>query len=161
MSDQFWFDLAAAPPTVTAKGGTIQEANATTFPALDGLAIYLLTLEPGGLRIPHWHPDAAEMDYCLSGTATIGLADPDRQWQKFTLTAGQIAYLPQGWFHYIQNTGQDAMRMLVIFNNQSPNDIGISQAFQVTSPEVLGLAFNVPPSTFQDLDENIDMIAPQ
>jgi len=74
----FTFNLAACPPQVVAKGGTIQEANQCTFPGLAGnaLSIYLLTLEPGAVRIPHWHPDAAELDYCLAGTCRIGLGFP-------------------------------------------------------------------------------------
>jgi len=95
---QFVFDLGKCPPQVVAKGGTIQEANQSTFPGLDGngLSIYLLTLEPGAVRIPHWHPDAAELDYVLSGKARVGLAFPDGEWERFDLEAGKIAILPQG-----------------------------------------------------------------
>jgi oxalate decarboxylase len=160
---QFKFNLKGCPPQVVAKGGTIQEANQSTFPALagNGLAIYLLTLQPGAVRIPHWHPDAAEMDYVLGGKARIGLAFPDGEWQRFDLEAGQIAVLPQGWFHYIENVGEDVLQMLVIFNNSAPNDIGISVGFQVLPKEVLGLTFGVPADRFEGLDLNVSYIAPQ
>jgi oxalate decarboxylase len=160
---QFVFDLGTCPPQVVAKGGTIQEANQSTFPGLNGngLAIYLLTLEPGAVRIPHWHPDAAELDYALSGRAKIGLAFPDGQWERFKLEAGQIAVLPQGWFHYIQNVGEETLRMLVIFNNSAPNDIGISQGFQAIPREVLGITFDVSPERFKGLKKDVTYIAPQ
>jgi len=160
---QFVFDLGKCPPQVVAKGGTIQEANQSTFPGLDGngLSIYLLTLEPGAVRIPHWHPDAAELDYVLSGKARIGLGFPDGEWERFDLEAGKIAILPQGWFHYIQNVGEETLRMLVIFNNSAPNDIGISQGFQAIPKEVLGITFNVSADRFEGLDENVTYIAPQ
>ena len=160
---QFVFDLGKCPPQVVAKGGTIQEANQSTFPGLDGngLSIYLLTLEPGAVRIPHWHPDAAELDYVLSGKAKIGLGFPDGQWERFKLKAGQIAVLPQGWFHYIQNIGEETLRMLVIFNNSAPNDIGISQGFQAIPKEVLGITFNVSADRFDEFKENVTYIAPQ
>jgi oxalate decarboxylase len=160
---QFVFDLGACPPQVVAKGGTIQEANQSNFTSLagNGLAIYLLTLEPGAVRIPHWHPDASELDYVLSGKAKIGLGFPDGQWERFKLKAGQIAVLPQGWFHYIQNVGEDTLRMLVIFNNSAPNDIGISQGFQAIPNEVLGLTFGVPAEIFKDFREDVTYIAPQ
>lgn len=162
-SSQFKFNLKGCPPQVVAKGGTIQEANQSTFPALagNGLAVYLLILQPGAVRIPHWHPDAAEMDYVLSGKARIGLAFPDREWQRFDLEAGQIAILPQGWFHYIQNVGEDVLQMLVIFNNSAPNDIGISMGFQAIPTEALGITFGVPADRFEGLDLNVDYIAPQ
>lgn len=162
-NSQFKFNLKGCPPQVVAKGGTIQEANQSTFPALagNGLAIYYLTLQPGAVRIPHWHPDAAEMDYVLSGEARIGLAFPDGEWQRFDLEAGQIAVLPQGWFHYIANVGEDVLQMLVIFNNSAPNDIGISVGFQAVPKEVLGLTFGVPADRFDGFDLNVVYIAPQ
>lgn len=156
----FKYDLAGSPPQVTAQGGTIREANQTTFPALNGLAVYLLTLAPGAVRIPHWHPDASELDYVLTGTAQIGIADPSGAWQRFEAGAGEIAFIPQGWFHYISNPGQDELRMLVIFNNANPNDIGISEGFQPLPDEVLALTFGVPAETFKDFDRQIPWIAP-
>ena len=91
----FTFDLAGTPPQAVAKGGTVQEANQSTFPGLagNGLAVYLITLEPGAVRIPHWHPDSAELDYCLQGKVRFGLSEPDGEWQSFELTAGQRAVL--------------------------------------------------------------------
>jgi oxalate decarboxylase len=159
----FKFDLAGLPPQVVAKGGTIQEANQSSFPALagNGLAVYLLTLQPGGVRIPHWHPDAAELDYCLAGKARIGLGFPSGEWQRFDLAAGQIAILPQGWFHYIQNVGDDPMRMLVIFNNSAPNDIGVSVGFQAVPKEVLATTFGVPAERFDGFDLDVPYIAPK
>jgi oxalate decarboxylase len=162
-NSQFKFDLNATPPQVKAKGGIIQEANQSTFPALEGngLSIYLLTLHPGAVRIPHWHPDAAELDYCISGTARIGLFSTDGEWQRFDLDAGQISIIPQGWFHYIENVGTDTLRLLVIFNNSDPNDIGISQGFQAVPREVLGLTFGVPADRFDGFDLDVAYIAPQ
>jgi oxalate decarboxylase len=159
----FTFNLKGCPPQVVAQGGTIQEANQSTFPGLqgNGLSIYLLTLNPGAVRIPHWHPDAAELDYTLSGTARIGLAFPDGEWEQFDVEAGHIAILPQGWFHYIQNVGADVLQMLVIFNNSNPNDIGISEGFQAIPKEVLGLTFGVPADTFKPFRTDVAYIAPQ
>ncbi|HVS50629.1 MAG TPA: cupin domain-containing protein, partial [Candidatus Dormibacteraeota bacterium] len=115
----------------------------------------------GGVRIPHWHPDAAELDYCLAGKARIGLGFPDGEWQRFDLAAGQIAILPQGWFHYIQNIGDDPLRMLVIFNNSVPNDIGVSVGFQAVPKEVLATTFGVPAERFGDFDLDVPYIAPK
>jgi len=159
----FTFNLAGSPPQVVAKGGTIQEANQSTFPGLmgSGLALYLLTLEPGAVRIPHWHPDAAELDYCLAGTCRIGLGFPTGEWQRFDLTPGEISILPQAWFHYIQNIGDETLRLLLVFSNSSPNDIGISEGFQAIPTEVLGITFGVPAKRFDGLNLDVDYIAPQ
>jgi oxalate decarboxylase len=165
MPDQFWFDLANAAPTVDVKGGSIREANKGDFPVLSGMAVYLLELKPGAIRIPHWHPNASELDYVISGEAIIGLGEPDDETpiaQTFEVFSGQIAWIPQGWFHYIKNgSATEDLKMLVMFGNESPDDIGISRGFQAMPNDVLGLAFNVDPSTFATLDRGIGYIAPQ
>ncbi|MEP6576713.1 MAG: cupin domain-containing protein [Nitrososphaerota archaeon] len=43
--------------------------NADNFPILEGMGAVLLRLEKGGIREPHWHPNAAELSLCVSGTA--------------------------------------------------------------------------------------------
>lgn len=157
------YNLRGSTPQVDVAGGTIREANASTFPALsdNGLAIYLLELQPGAVRIPHWHPDAAELDYCLEGAAVISIGSPTGDFVRVELTPGMISVIPQGWFHYIANTGDGPMRMLVIFNNSQPNDIGISEGFRGVPDEVLALTFGVEAARFAGIDRNVVYIAPQ
>jgi oxalate decarboxylase len=35
--------------------------NADNFPILEGMGAVLLRLKKGGIREPHWHPNAAEL----------------------------------------------------------------------------------------------------
>ena len=59
------FDLDATEPQAVRKGGNRTIINASNFPTLKGMAVYLLRLERGGIREPHWHPNAAELDYVV------------------------------------------------------------------------------------------------
>jgi oxalate decarboxylase len=155
---QFSFDLAGAQPTISLPGGTIIEANQGTFPALNGLAIYLLTLQPGAVRIPHWHPDSDEVQYVLGGQCHIGLittaqgSGPGAD-RSYDLTAGMIGYIPRVWFHYIQNTGSEPATMLVIFNSATPDNTDISWGFGITPPALLQQVFGI---SFQGM--NTDQI---
>jgi len=56
-SQSHLFPLGAQPPT-TLDGGSFKQANEDNFPILKGqeASILLLTLQPGGIREPHWHP---------------------------------------------------------------------------------------------------------
>jgi hypothetical protein len=51
--------------------------------------------------------------------------------------------------------------MLVIFNNASPDDIGVSQALAGMEEWVLGESLGVPPDTFKKFKKNVKFIAPQ
>lgn len=157
------FDLGGATPQVDVAGGTVREANAETFPALqgNGLAVYLLELEKGAIRIPHWHPNAAEVDYCLAGKASVTIISPSDEYVTVDLEPGKITVIPQGWFHYISNSGDVPVRLLVIFSNEQPTDIGLSRGCAGIPASVLGLTFAADAARFQGLATNIGFIAPQ
>ncbi|MDT5191031.1 MAG: oxalate decarboxylase, partial [Mycobacterium sp.] len=52
----------SAPTTLD--GGSLQQADEDNFPILKGqeASILLLTLQVGGIREPHWHPSAWEIN---------------------------------------------------------------------------------------------------
>ena len=160
-ANPFKFRLAASHPQVDVLGGTIREAKKLTFPALSGLAIFLLDLKKGAVRIPHWHPDANELDYILHGRARIATVGPDGIQETFEVDEGDISFIPQGWFHSIQNVGDADLKMLVIFNNHSPNDIGISAALGGLLPAVLAETLGATPEIFASLRKDVKFLAPQ
>jgi oxalate decarboxylase len=160
---QWKFDLLGSTPVVDVAGGTIREANSNAFPALQGnnLAVYLLDMETGAIRIPHWHPNAAEVDYVLSGECEVTIVSPSDEHVKVRLKAGEITVIPQGWFHYIATVGDAPVSMLVIFSNDQPNDIGLSRGCQGIPDAVLGLTFAVSGEQFKGIQRDIGFIAPQ
>jgi oxalate decarboxylase len=159
----FSYNLLGAQPNVDIPGGgEIREASAETFPALNGLAVFYLTLEPGAVRIPHWH-DANEVQYLLSGSIRVGMTSPAQGTGpgadlSYDLTPGMIGFVPMGWFHYIENTGTETAAMLIIFNSDTPDNFDISWSFKITPPAMLQQVFGIP---FQNVDTNQIWIAPK
>lgn len=138
------FNLKAFPPTVQSKGGTVSLGNANNFGILNGLACYLLTLKPKGIREPHWHPNAAELDYVISGRARMTIFSPGDKVDTFEVGPNEIVFIPPAYFHYIENVNSNEdMRFAVFFNHERPEDIGISGAFGAYSNEVLGSIFGL------------------
>ena len=62
-------------------------------------------LKRGGVREPHWHPNVAELDYCISGRAIMTIFSPSAGYDSFTMDPGEIAFVPQGYIHDIENAG--------------------------------------------------------
>ena len=54
--------------------GSIRRVNADNFPILVGMSIKRLLINPGTMRTPHWHANANELTYCVSGTALVSSA---------------------------------------------------------------------------------------
>ena len=69
-SSVYTFNLDATTPQVSNSNGSRTTANADNFPILSGMGMLLLRLEKGGVREPHWHPNASELSYCIKGQAS-------------------------------------------------------------------------------------------
>ena len=146
------FNLKAFPPAVQSKRGTVSLGNANNFGILNGLACYLLTLKPKGIREPHWHPNAAELDYVISGRARMTIFSPGDKVDTFEVGSNEIVFIPPAYFHYIENVNSNEdMQFAVFFNHERPEDIGISGAFGAYSNEVLGSIFGLESKFLESL----------
>ena len=156
MRNPYLFDLAKSKPHVEKPAGTVQQAYEDGFRILAGqkASMALVVLKKGGIREPHWHPDAWEFDYCISGRARMSVVAPDNEWQSFDIEPGQIVFVPQGFFHYFENIGSEDLRFLIVFNNstkESGDDIGISVSLGGMPNEVLAATFGVSESVFDKI----------
>jgi oxalate decarboxylase len=146
------FNLEGIPPQVQTAGGTVALGNANTFPILNGLACYSLRLNPNGIREPHWHPNAAELDYVIEGRARMTILSPGGSVDTFEVSPGQIVLIPPAYFHYIENPDSiNNMHFAVFFGHEKPEDIGISGALSAYSNEVLAAVFNLDSTLFDKL----------
>ena len=105
MKNPYLFDLAKSKPIVDKKkSGTVRGAYEKNFPIVkqQAGAMFLVILDKGGIREPHWHPNAWEFDYCISGKARMSVVTPDNEWKIFDVEPGQAVFVPQGYFHYFE-----------------------------------------------------------
>lgn len=149
------FDFAKIEPKVVRPGGTVKECTGENFPVLvdNAAASFLLVLEPGAVREPHWHPNAWELDVPLSGRGRLGVANPEDTFSVQELVPGQIGFIPQGYAHYIENVGTEEMRWVVVFNNTQPDDIGLSTTFAGMPTHTFTDTFGLPKGTLARADK--------
>ncbi|MFI9505628.1 cupin domain-containing protein [Nocardia sp. NPDC052566] len=146
-------------------GGYLQGANEDNFPVLQGQkgSVYFVHLEVGGIREPHWHPSAWELNFIISGKAkwTILGTHPDGSYRNdvFEAEQGDLVFAPQGYFHYFENASTEAaLDVLVVFNTSAkePNDdIGIVATLNSIPREVLAASFGIPVSAFANVPTDI------
>jgi Cupin len=67
----------------------------------------VLEMEPGALRELHWHPNAAEWQYVLSGKFNVTMFGSGGRWREETLSQGDVGYIPQGFGRSIENIGAE------------------------------------------------------
>lgn len=65
--------------------------------------------------------------------------------------AGDVGYVPQGYGHYIENTGKDEVQVVLVLNNATYESISIT-AWLVANPDLLlATNFGVPESVFASM----------
>ena len=141
-------------PVAKYDGGWFQQADEDVFPILKGqtASIVKLTLVPGGIREPHWHPSAWELNIVTSGVAAWVVVDGNGNHESFDQHVGDVVFAPQGSFHYFENRGPADMKIVIIQNTSTPeskDNIGIGESLSRLPPRVLSAVFGVPAETFK------------
>lgn len=140
--------LLSAEATYSGELGTITRLTADSFPVLERMSIKRLVLEPGAIREPHWHANANELTYCISGSALVTVFDTADEFSSFTITAGQMFHVDSGGLHHIENIGETAAEFIVVFSHERPEDFSLRDSFGAMSNAVLGNTFDLPSSAF-------------
>jgi Thermophilic glucose-6-phosphate isomerase and related metalloenzymes len=97
---------------------------------------------------PHWHTNASEMVFMISGSAITSVFNPFTQKvMSYQLGPGQVSMLPKGWFHWILAMTDD-VHLLTIFDQPTPDVVFGSDFLRFTPAEVVNRAYCVNPETY-------------
>ncbi|OFJ51225.1 cupin domain-containing protein [Mycolicibacterium grossiae] len=124
--------------------GSMRRVTADTLPILRNLSIKRVLLNPGAMRTPHWHANANELTYCVSGTALVSMLDDHSRFSTFVITAGQMFHAASGALHHIENIGDDVAEFVIAFRHERPEDFGLGATFGAFSDAVLGNTYDLP-----------------
>lgn len=136
-------------PVNVKKVGKAYMVAQDNFPVLDGVTCYALELWEECMRLPHWHPNATELGYVVSGSIEVMIWRSPGETAVYTLTAGMCWFIPQAALHSLNNIGNKPAQLLVGFSNELPQDIDLPVAFNGI-PAPLRDAYTSP---HQDLRE--------
>lgn len=140
------FRLSAVAPQLVTPAGTRTQATVREFPALRGMSLYKLAIEPGCFREPHWHANADELGYCTAGELIVTMFSTGNQRDMFRVQAGEMYLVPSGSFHSLENVGPGRAEVIAAFSHESPEDFGLSGAVGSMSAPVMGNAWGMEAS---------------
>ena len=119
-SAQFTFDVNTSPLFRKDDHNYINVLGIQQLNTLENTSLLDIFLSTNNVVEPHYHQNAAELVYCISGAATVSLLNPfTKSIQNYSITPGQVANVPQGWWHYEIATA-DNTHLLAIFNAPTP-----------------------------------------
>jgi len=132
-------------------GGSVQPLRIADIARLEGMTLLKLNIDAGALREPHWHGNASELNYCVSGRAQVGIVAPTGESWTFVVEPGDVAFIPNNWFHYIASVSDEPLVFLAYFDNVAPSRIDLSTMTGYFPPEVLAASFEADPEIFARL----------
>ena len=142
-STQFTFDVNKNTLVRKDNDNYINVLGIQQLNTLDQISLLDIFLSANNVIEPHYHQNAAELVYCISGAATVSILNPfTKELLNFNITPGQVANVPQGWWHYEVAT-VDNTHLLAIFNAPTPEVILGSDLLKLTpaTPKVF-ITFN-------------------
>ncbi|MFB8373266.1 oxalate decarboxylase family bicupin [Paenibacillus taichungensis] len=142
--------LLAQKPIVT-PGGSVRIVDSTNFPISTTVAAALVEIKPGGMRELHWHPNADEWQYYLTGQGRMTVFGGNGIARTFDYRAGDVGYVPVAMGHYIQNTGTDTLWFLEMFRSDRFEDISLNQWMALTPEELVRDNLNASPELLHAL----------
>ncbi|HUA73821.1 MAG TPA: cupin domain-containing protein [Solirubrobacteraceae bacterium] len=155
---QHVFHLGATAPQLATPFGARTAMRSDDFPILDRLSLARLTIEPRGFREPHWHANANELGYCLRGRLLVTVfADPNRH-ASFTISAGEMFFVPSGALHAIENVGPDQAELIIAFSHEQPQDFGLSGSVSMLTANVVGNTLGLAAGQLAGLRKGTDDI---
>jgi oxalate decarboxylase len=140
------YPLLAQRPQSQFAGGSERRVSSEEFPISTTMTGVILDIVPGGVREPHWHPNADEWQYYITGRARMTVFGSDGRARTEEFKPGDAGYVPRGYGHYIENTGNELLRVLVGFNSGIFQEISLSTWLAANPDAVLADNFKVADS---------------
>src|ERR1700704_5805204 len=157
----FAFRTMEMPPTKRTKGGEVRIVDSSRFKISTTVAMAMVTLQPGGLRELHWHPNADEWQYYISGKGKMTVVSTGNRARTMDFQAGDVGYVEKTLLHYIENTGDTDLVFLEMFKSSFYQDLSLSEWLAHTPPELVMAHLNIDKATLDAIPKDELVIVPR
>jgi oxalate decarboxylase len=124
-------------------GGAVRIVDTRNFQISSDVAAAIVDVNPGHMREIHWHPNADEWQFYVSGKARMTVFAAQGNARTFDFNAGDVGYVPKSMPHYVENLGQEPLRFLELFRAPNYEDVSLKQWMALTPHELVQAHLNV------------------
>jgi oxalate decarboxylase len=157
----FSFRTMEMPPTKHTKGGEVRIVDSSTFKISTNVAMAMVTVHPGGLRELHWHPNADEWQYYISGKGRMTVVSTGNRARTMDFQEGDVGYVEKTLLHYVENTGDTDLVFLEMFKSSFYQDVSFSEWLSHTPPELVRAHLNIDQATLEAIPREELVIVPR
>jgi oxalate decarboxylase len=156
----FGFRTMEMPATKKTKGGEVRIVDSSNF-KVSTTAMALVTVHPGGLRELHWHPNADEWQFYISGKGRMTVVATGNKARTIDFQDGDVGYVEKSLLHYIENTGDTDLVFLEIFGKVDRfQDLSFSEWLAHTPPEAVMAHLHIDKATYDAIPKNGGAVMP-
>jgi oxalate decarboxylase len=155
---QYTFKMEAMAATKETSGGAVRVVDSRIFLASKNIAAGLVTVRPGGMRELHWHPNASEWQYYISGKGRMTVFTNEGA-HTMDFNANDVGYVPRVAGHYVENTGNTDLVFLEMFAASEFMNISLNNWIRHLPPEMVGSHLNLDVNTISKIpSEALDVL---
>ncbi|WP_261133340.1 cupin domain-containing protein [Bacillus sp. Marseille-Q3570] len=134
---QYAFDVNTSPLFKKDNRNFINILGIKQLNTLENVSLLDIFMSTNNVVEPHYHQNAAELVYCISGAAAVSMLNPyTKRIQNYRIRPGQVANVPHGWWHY-EVALVDDTHLLAIFNAPTPEVILGSDILHFTPANIM------------------------
>jgi oxalate decarboxylase len=157
----FSFRTKEQRPTFKTAGGEVLIVDSSTFKASTTVAAAIVTVHPGGMRELHWHQNADEWQYYISGKGRMTVVETGARARTMDFESGDVGYVQQTIPHYIENTGDEDLRFLEMFKASRYEDMSLSEWLSHTPPELVMAHLNIDKTMYDAIPKEKAVVVPR
>src|SRR5712675_1889586 len=157
----FAFRTMDFPVSKRTKGGEVRIVDSSKFKVSTGVAMAMVTVHPAGLRELHWHPNADEWQYYISGQGRMTVVSTGNKARTMNFQAGDVGYVEKSLLHYIENTSDTDLVFLEMFKSSFYQDLSFSEWLSHTPPELVMAHLNIDRATLDAISRDELVIVPR
>ena len=156
----FAFRTMEMPPTKQTKGGEVRIVDSRNFKGCT-TAMAMVTVHPGGLRELHWHPNADEWQYFISGKGRMTVVATGNKARTMDFQEGDVGYVQKTLLHYIENTGDTDLVFLEMFGKVDRfQDLSLAEWLAHTPPELVMAHLHIDKAALDTIPREAPVIMP-
>nr|XP_042706293.1 uncharacterized LOC101935274 isoform X2 [Chrysemys picta bellii] len=108
----------------------------------NSLTLATIRIYSNGLRQPHFHFNANEMGYVISGCGKVGIIVSSKITTDFDIGIGDVVFFPIGTQHYIKSTCDEDLLMILAFSTGNQlQTLDMDDYFHATADHILAQLF--------------------
>jgi oxalate decarboxylase len=160
-SQDFSFRMMDMPPTHKTKSGEVRIVDSRIFQASNSIAAAHVIVHPGGMRELHWHQNADEWQYYITGKGRMTVFAGGGNARTMDFQKGDVGYVRQTLPHYVENTGTEDLIFLEMFKSSSYQNVSLNEWLTHLPPALVQAHLNIETETINAIPHTAEIVVPR